>query len=265
MILSRRVALNGVQLDSVDERIVIQGIDEAAGKESISAVSFGGRSGQRVTNRRRDMLDITVRFGINIRKTDMAGREAVLEAVNSWAAPGGWLTIGHKPGRRLAVVLAQAPGMGNAREWTNEFSLMFRSYAIPFWEDVTETSAESTGTSAGISVPGNVETQANVTVENTSSGTINTMTITMVTGGKSKAMVFSSLGLAAGEKLVIDHDTSGLLRIRIQANGGAYRSAMIRRNDESADDFAVVPGTVQCQLTISGAHKLTVSARGRWL
>ena len=63
----------------------------------------------------------------------MAGREAVLEAVNSWAASGGTLTLSHKPGRRLAVVLAQAPGMGNAWEWTNEFSLVFRSYAIPFW------------------------------------------------------------------------------------------------------------------------------------
>jgi len=265
MILSRRVALNGVQLDSVDERIIIQGIDEAAGKEGISAVSFGGRSGQRVTNRRRDTLDITVRFGINIRRTDMAGREAVLEAVNSWAASGGTLTLSHKPGRRLAVVLAQAPGMGNAWEWTNEFSLVFRSYAIPFWEDVTETSAESTGTSASISVPGNVETQANVTVENTSSGTINAMTITMVTGGKSKAMAFSSLGLAAGEKLVIDHNTSGLLRIRIQSTGGTYRTVLAARSDESVDDFIVTPGTAQCQLTISGARKLTVSTRGRWL
>ena len=91
------------------------------------------------------------------------------------------------------------------------------------------------------------------------------MTITIVTGGKSKAMVFSSLGLAAGETLVIDHNTSGLLRIRIRATGGTYRTVLAARSDESVDDFIVDPGTAQCQLTISGARKLTVSARGRWL
>ena len=47
MILARRVALNGVQLDSLDNRILISAIDEAAGRDNISAVSLGAGDGQR--------------------------------------------------------------------------------------------------------------------------------------------------------------------------------------------------------------------------
>ena len=39
MILKRRVALNGVQLDSLDNRILISGFDEAAGRDTIGAVN----------------------------------------------------------------------------------------------------------------------------------------------------------------------------------------------------------------------------------
>ena len=92
MILSHRVALNGVQLDSVDHRILVQGVDESAGKDQLSAVSVFGGVGQRVTNRHRDYLDVTVRFSLKIKKNDMQARSDVFERVNAWAAPGGWLS-----------------------------------------------------------------------------------------------------------------------------------------------------------------------------
>ena len=264
MILSRRAALGGVQLDSVDDTIVIQGIEETAGRDAISAVNFGSRSGQRVTGRRRETLDITIHFGVDLPKTDMAGREAVIEAVNTWARAGGTLTLAHKEGRQLAVVLAQPASVGDVRSWNGDYTLVFRAYAVPFWENSTATSAEATGAAVSVTIPGNVETQADVTVENTGSSTVDALTITMISGGTSRAMVFSSLGLAAGERLVLNH-SNGLLRIRIRATGGTYRTVMAKRSAESADDFVVNPGTAQCQLPISGSYKLTVSARGRWL
>lgn len=73
MILSRRIALGGVQLDQVDGSIIIQSIDEAAGKETISAVNRGSGNGQRITGRRRDTLDVTVRFSINKRTDNLSG------------------------------------------------------------------------------------------------------------------------------------------------------------------------------------------------
>ena len=54
MILRRRISLEPIngkeqQLDELDDRIIITGIDEAAGKDNISATSVAYRSGQRVT------------------------------------------------------------------------------------------------------------------------------------------------------------------------------------------------------------------------
>ena len=45
MQLMRRAALDGVQLDSLDDRIIIQSIEPAAGKDTLSAVSLGGADG----------------------------------------------------------------------------------------------------------------------------------------------------------------------------------------------------------------------------
>ena len=79
MILKHRVSLGGVQLDSLDERILIQGIDEMSPKETISAVSLMGGQGQRTTGRHRDSVEVRVRFTLMIRKRDMAEREALLD------------------------------------------------------------------------------------------------------------------------------------------------------------------------------------------
>ncbi len=263
MILSRRVALNGAQLDEVDERIIIQGIDEATGREQITGVNRGRGSGQRITSRRRDCLDVTVRFGINIKKTDLQGREDVLEAVNSWAAGGGWLTLGHRAGRRLRVVLAQAPGMGNVRAWTNEFALVFRAYGRPYWEDEAANEATTPATDSGgisVLVPGNAECPLDITVANASGAEIPRVSLTA--GG---AMSFEALGLRGGEALVIDHDEDGLLRIRIRSASGVYRSAMLARTPESDDDLIAAPGAAWCTVRATRAVRMTVSARGRWL
>ena len=147
MILKRRVALEGVQLDELDERIVISGIDEAAGKDSITAVGSSAGVGQRITGRRRDTLDVPVKFLMKIKNGDMEARELLLEKINGWAAAGGWLTVGHRPDRRLNVVLAQAPGAGDMFNWTNEYTMVFRAYSVPYWEDrkTTTTAGMASG------------------------------------------------------------------------------------------------------------------------
>ena len=71
MILKRRVALGGEQLDELDERIIITGVDEAAGKDNISSTAAAIGNGQRITARRRDTLDVSVRFALMIKNNDM--------------------------------------------------------------------------------------------------------------------------------------------------------------------------------------------------
>jgi hypothetical protein len=265
MQLRHRVALGGVQLDEIDPSIIIKGVEEAAGKDTVGAVSTATRDGQRVTGRRRDTLDVTVRFGINLRRDQLQRRSDVFELVNAWAAPGGVLTVNYKKGRRLRVVCVQAPGAGDMWKRTNEYTITFRAYAVPYWEQATAISAQ-TGTgssgSAQLTVEGSAETVAEVTLANKSGALIQTATITI--GGK--VMKFEALGLAGNESLVIDYTNDAIQRIRIRNASGSFRSAMISRIPASSvDDFKVSPGVVSCSFTAQRACQMTVSARGRFV
>lgn len=271
MELKRRVALNGAQLDEVDAAVVIRSVEPADGKENISAVSSAAGYGQRLTGFRRDTVDMVVKFAINIRKNDLERRAAVLEAVNAWAAAaspergGAYLTVNYKPERRLHVVLAQAPGEGSLWDWSKDFQLTFRAYAIPYWEDNAVSSTrigDSNVSGSGVlQVGGSAKAALDAELTNRSGMTINTATITA--GGRT--MQFSGMGLNANETLVIDHAENGLLRIRIRDAGGAYRSAMAARNSASADDFSVAPGSVSVSYTTQRACRMTFNWRCRYL
>lgn len=260
MILKRRVALGGEQLDELDERIIITGVDEAAGKDTISGTAAAIGNGQRITARRRDTLDVSVRFALKIKNNDMKARSQLLEKVNAWAANGGWLTLNYRPGRRLRVVLAQAPGEGDLFNWANEFTMVFRAYSVPFWTNTAETSVSSGTKASGsmvLDVPGNTNSVANVTVANKSGKTINKVTLT-VNGYK---MVFDSLALGGSASLVIDHvQTDSIFYFRAMVGS---TSVMAKRT--GANDFIVKPGKNNISFSADRAVNVTVSAGGRYL
>ena len=267
MILKRRVALGGVWLDEIDSRIVISGVEPADGRENISAVDAAAGYGQRITGNRRSTLDMVVRFRIlehGHSESGLQARAEVLEKVNAWAAGGGYLTVNYKPDRRLNVILAQAPGEGSLWDYTKEFSITFRAYGVPYWEQETaQQQAVGAGAASGsrtIQIEGSAKTQADVEMQNISGMTVNSMRITI----GDRAMAFSALGLGGSETLVIDHN-DGLVRIRIRSAGGAYRSAMAARSMDSADDFMTAPGSRTAAYTADRACRMTVSWRNRYL
>ena len=271
MILSRRVALDGAQLDEIDSRIVIQSVKTGAGKNTITAVSLYGRDGQRVTGAQRDTIDVEIEFGLLIRKEEMAARAELLETVNAWAAAadigrgGAWLTLGHKENRRMRVVLAEPADEGDLREWNRNFRITFRAYGVPYWQE-TEPTARVSGETAmawsgRMTVGGNVRTVADVSLTNGSGALLNTAAITV----GSNIMRFEELGLAANETLVIDHDETGTIRIRIRSVSGNWRSALGKRTGTSADDFRIMPGNVPISYNTQRACSLTASAPGRFL
>lgn len=271
MIFSRRAALNGDQLDEIHDAIVIRGIEQAAGKDNITATATGGPFGQRITGARRDSIDITVKFAIDIKKRDLEGRNAVLEAVNAWAAAartetgGAWLTVGHKPDRRIRVVLAQPAAEGDLWKWTDDFTIIFRAYGVPYWEqseaNTVSTDGNSQNGTGNVTIGGSAVTQVNASIRNTSGASINTASITAGV----KTMSFTGLAMAADETLVIDHTDDGLVRIRIRTGGGTYRSAMANRTPESADDFTAFPGVCAYSFSAQRACRMTVEWRDRYL
>lgn len=264
MKLSHRAALNGVELDSLDNRILIQGIDEGAGKESISAVSVygSGAVGQRVTGIHRDTLDVTVRFALRIHKQDMAARSELFEKIIAWAIGGGWLTINYKTDRRLRVRCAQLPSAGDQRKWDSVYAITFRAFEIPYWQQTESNILRVPGVrtvTKQFGVSGSVTSVMNVEFQNTSGQVCNTFEI------RTGASVFklTSLGLANGETLIIDHTDDGLLTIGIR-NGTTTRSVFNKRTVDSSDDLYVEPGIISVVLNAEKVGTLTISCAGRF-
>lgn len=261
MVLKHRVALDGIELDSIDNRIIITKVEEPDGKEQFSAVSLWGSSGSRVTELHRDHLDVTVKFVIRIRKRDMAGREEVLEKVNAWACAGGWLTLNYRENRRIRVFMLQAAGMGDAWNWTKEFSITFRACGVPYWQETFGPVVEKRNASSGslvFGVNGSAEGVVNVTFKNTSGSTINTFSIST----PESSLAFTGLGLANGETLEISHPDNGLrslLAVRI-----GNRSALACRTPASSNDLTVKPGTKTITYNAGGAGNINVSCCGRF-
>ena len=267
MICARRVALNGVELDQANSAIVIRSIETGDGRENFSATSTAGGSGQRVTSHHRDTMDVVVRFAIKIKKNNLAGRASALEDANEWAAAaenGAWLTVNYKTNRRAWMRLVQAPGEGSLWDFTKDFQFTFRAYGVPYWQEAEagSTAELSAGTlkTGTITVGGNAETVADLTLTNESSSTVNECTVTV----DGNSFNFDSLGLAAGESLVIDHRDDGLVRIRILNTSEVYRDAMSKRLPTSADDLKCRTGSRAISFTSDNSCSMTVSCKGRF-
>ena len=264
MILRRRAALDGAQLDAADSRILIQGIDIQAGKESLSTASPGGADGLRMTARKRDSLDILIRFSINEKSYRPANRAEVLEKAMSWAAKGGWLTVSYKTGRKIRVIPAQYPGEGDILNRENQYNITLRALGVPWWQEASPTPATQTGVSSWtgtLSVNGNQPTFLEFSFLNTSGSTVDTLSISCA----GTSYQFASLGLAAGETLECDHLDDGtkcLQRIRIKNTSNAYRSALGKRS--GSDELTALPGNNTVIFSAGGAGTLTMTAAGRY-
>lgn len=258
MILSRRIALNGQHLDELHERIVIRGISPGDINETISATSRMGGFGQRITGDHFETLDIVLTFAIFVPKNDLIARRKIYEDACKWARQGGWLTVNYMPDRRLWVDKVLIQGSGDLRDWDKEYTITFRAYSVPFWQDSIPASVSKTNYSSGsfvMIVPGQFRTVAEVNFTNTSGSSISAFSIT--TG--SSTIALTDISLANNEKLSIYHENDGILRIM---NGST--SLYDKRTGESADDLYVNPGRETVTLSAGGAGTLKVSVRGRY-
>ena len=257
MILSRRVALGGVQLDELHERIVIQSIDPGVPHESVNAANRMGGYGQRMTGQHWETLEVNVTYAIDVPKTEMALRRQIFDAVNSWAMRKGWLTVNWLPGRRFYVDKVVFPGSGDMREWTNEYTITFRAYNVPFWQDEQPGQAVSGTAASGrvwVPVGGNVGSVLDVAFRNMSGMAINNFWV-QASGNR---ITLSSLGLGGSSTLQISHGTDGLLRIT--ADGVSVYSKYT-----GADDLYVEPGSVAVDFGADRAGILTAQCYGRWV
>ena len=257
MILSRRVALGGIQLDEIHERVVIRSIDPGVPYEETDAVNRMGGVGQRVTGQHWETLEVNVTYAIDVPKRQMTLRREIFDAVNNWALRKGWLTTNEMPNRRFYVDKVVVPGSGDLWNWTSEFTITFRAYNIPFWQDDTPGQASSGTVNSGrvwVPVGGNVKSVMDVTFQNKSGAVINNFQVSA--GGNTIRL--TSLGLGGSSALRISHGTDGLLRIT--AGGSSVYSKY-----RGSDDLYVNPGNVAVDFSADRAGVLTAQCYGRWV
>ena len=255
-------ALNGIPLNSLDSAIVIQGVDEAAPNWNISAGNRAGLTGQIVLSTEKRYRDVKISFAI-AEKHDLIHRAQILQQVNAWAAGGGVLEVGYRPGQLLRVICAGLPEIKTLTKWAEAYSITFRAYEVPFWVSTVEESVSVAATSSGsgaLAVTGTAGGKLCFTATNGTSSSCATVSVS----ANGATMAFSSLGLAAGEKLIVDYDERDLQRIRIQASGGTLRSVMDKRTVESADDIPLLCGGNT--ITVTAQQNLTwkLYTIGRW-
>lgn len=262
MITSRRIAIGGAQMDAVDESIVIRSIQAKGGKDTIStATPYGRPGGQRITGQHRDTLDLQVSFAIRMKKSRAAERSQILEKITAWAyaaADGAWITTNQKPGRRLWARVAQWPEEGDMRQWTNEYTLVFRAYEIPWWQNTQATTWTRSGASSGsisATIPGSAKTVLDITFTNTSGSACDSITINT---GAAK-VTFSGLGLASGAAFTFGHDSKG--RITARAGGS---SCLAKMATGSNDDLIIEPGARTITFSASVAGTFVASCYGRY-
>lgn len=257
MILSKRIALGGVQLDELHERIVIRSIDPGVTRETVNAVARMGGSGQRMTGQHWDTLEVSVTYAIDVPKYELVLRRQIFDMVNSWALRKGWLTVNWLENRRFYVDKVVLPGSGDVWAWTNEFTITFRAYGIPFWQDALPAQVSSGTTANGtvaLQVSGNVQSVLDVTFRNMSGMTINNFWV-QANGNR---ITLSALGLGGASYLYITHGTDGLLRIRRDGTS-------VYEKYTGADDLFVNPGVVSVSFAADRAGILTVQNYGRWV
>lgn len=252
--------LNGVPLYAVDNRIVVDAVNENAPQWTVTATDTGAKIGQHVAGTARQSRSIDVTFKIHER--DQTARMEVLNKVIGWAANGGEAELDYRPGQVCRVLCAQLPAFGSARDWTAQMTVSFVAYWPPYWTERDADSATVTGASGSMTVNlrGNADAPAWIAAKNTGSAVVNVLAIS----ANGYYIEFGSLGLAANETARVEYGDGFQSITIVGADGVTVRSAMAKRTAASSDDIMLHPGANSVSVGADGTVAWTVKAYGRW-
>lgn len=253
------VYLNGVSLSSVNPAIVVQGVKEPPPSWDIPATSRGWKEGQQPGKTEKKYRDIIITFGVLIHE-DLSARANAIQSVRDWAADGGWLSISYRNRQRIYVRLMTMPEVSIISKWTGTYELTFRAWEVTEWEyrDADRIRISGASGSGNLKMKGRGgKLRAEIT--NSSGSTCNTVSITC----GSESIAFSSLGLANGEKLILEYSEKDRQIIEIENSGGTRRSAMGARTAASSDDIRLSggPNTISVSAGVSLAWNLYAYGR----
>lgn len=247
------VLLNNISLTSIDDNLYIKDISYPAPQIAHTVTTFAGRNGGIVTNKRKDEASVQVTFELHV--YDPQKRQKALQEIILWATDGGKLQTSDRPDQFLRCVCTQLPSIDSAQKWTNDLSVTFTAYSVPYWQAMIPEKLTLTGSdvSDSLYVPGNAETTADIVI--TASESITGLSVTF----GNKTLTLDSLTVSEGESIEIGHDFNGLLYIM---QDGV--SILNLRTAGSDDDLTAPCGNIGVSVYADGEFTAEISARGVW-
>lgn len=201
-----------------------------------------------------ESLEITLR--VLIKERNRMRRQVVINAINAWAANGGWLTTNIRPSQRIHVVYTQKPST-EALKWSDSIEIAFTAIDMPYWEDiypVQEQLESGVSGSADLIPRGTRKCYLEANVLNSGNAQIDAFAI----NANGESISFSGLGLAQGKTMRMYYDDAYYLHAEIDGN-----SVLEKRTAESADDLLLNPNDANTiTYAASGACTVTLIARG---
>lgn len=243
--------LDGLSLSRLDERICVLDIQEDAPEIARIAHPLI-HGGQRLHQTRQNL---TVRITFAIHEEQPSRRKAVLQAIRTWAAQGGLLTLADRPGQQLQVVCASLPDV-SAEDWTAPMTIAFTTTHCPWWEAKTATSVTGSGTLT-LTLPGTADTApVDAHITNASTQTITRLSIQCA----STYIIFEGITMPAGSAL---HLTTERGVFSAVLNG----ESVLACRTPGSDDLLLAPCGESCTAAATAAQAVTATftARGRYL
>lgn len=234
--------LGGVAFSSLAEELLLLDIVETPIEMQTETMQLAFRAGSVRTMHRRKSLEVELRY--MIRTQDIARRSAVRNLVAGWAEKGGTLKVNTRPDMRLVQVKTSTPpSLGSSAKWTDELTVTFVCYGLPYWQSATtdKINIQTTYNAAtnlhgyhGIFHPiGNAESvPLTAMLQNTGSGSLTNIEI--AAGETFVELV--GIDIPAGGTIVVTMDENSLFNIvHFESTGGI--SLLPYRTADSSDEL----------------------------
>lgn len=234
--------LAGVAFSSLAEELLMTDIVEKPVEMQTETMQLAFRAGSIRTMHRRMALEVELRY--MIRTQDIARRSAVRDLVAGWAEKGGTLAVSTRPDMRLVGVKSGVPtSIGSSMKWTDELTVTFVAYGLPYWQsaETDKISIQTTYNGAtnlheyhGIFHPiGNAESvPLTAMLQNTGS---ESLTNIRIIAGET-FVELAGMDVPAGGMLMVTQDENALFDI-ILFDGSGDNSLLPYRTAESSDEL----------------------------
>lgn len=248
------VIMNSLTLSGQDASILVTDISHAPVSMSTDAISVAKRQGAIVQRRYVDKCSVTVSF--QIRKYDIAERQAVCSKVANVVKGDITLQTNDRPGLKLECICESMPVISSALRWTDPIQMTFSAYSIPYWQQLSVNSAAAIGETGGgtFDVPGNVPNVPCDLLIYSTGETLQRISVTV----NDRTMIFNGLNLGAGQLLRLTYDNK-----MIQAITAGNESILDKRT--GADDLLCNCGERnQYSFTANTTVRTSILPRGWW-